>query len=279
MARLLFAILVSLMSGAGSMPAAAAPGSAGCGTPAPPDPPVRVSVDGASRSMITAVPDGYDPDVPHGLVVAFHGRTNPAERVRRYYGLEAGRERTIFVYPRARRQEDGTFVWRLPGDVALFDAVVAAVSKAYCIAPDEVFAVGHSLGATFVNTLACLRGAVLRGIGTVAGGIGGIAPAECTGRTAAMLLHHPDDRLVPIELGRAARDVLLARNGLPGDPDAVDPGFPGCHRHGEREADPVLWCPHDRARTGRRPGQGRYYPHQWPRGTGGIFMDFFEALD
>lgn len=273
MARLLLAILLAVPLGTASLPAAAAPGSAGCGAPAPLDPPMQVSVDGESRSVITAVPEAYDLDAPHSLVVAFHGRTNPAERVRRYYGLEAGRERTIFVYPRAQRQQDGTFIWRRPEDVALFDAVVATISKAYCIAPDEVFAVGHSLGATFVNTLACLRGSVLRGIGTVAGGI---VPAACDGRAAAMLLHHPEDRLVPIELGRAARDVLLAQNDLPRDPDALYPGFLGCRRHGESaRGDPVLWCPHDQARTGR----GRTYPHQWPRGTGAIFMDFFEALE
>lgn len=260
---------------AASAPAmAAAPASTGCLRPPPETPPATVTVDGTARRLIAVVPEGYDPARPYRLVVAFHGRTTPADRARRYYGLEdaAGND-TIFVYPQAQRQRDGTFIWRQPEDFALFDAIVDRFSRTYCIATDALFAVGHSLGATFVNDLACARGDALRAIATVAGGM---VPQDCTGAVAALLLHNPDDRLVPVAEGRAARDRLLAQNALPLTPAARYPDLLDCRRYGTAAAaDPVVWCPHGHDHT----RQGRYYPHQWPSGTGTLIMEFFGALD
>lgn len=265
--------------------AAPAPGvesgerSSGCGLAPPAVPPDSVEVAGTRRSLIVAVPEGYAPERAHRLVLAFHGRTNPAERVRRYYGLEGtdaeGVEAggTIFVYPRALRQEDGTFIWRLPEDLALFDAIVDQFARRYCIAMNQIFAVGHSLGASFVNDLACARGRVLRGVATVAGGI---SAADCAGQVAALLLHNPEDRLVPISEGRAALKTLLAQNGLSGEPAKWRLGPFACKRFGARgDRNPVLWCLYDDSRTGR----GRYYPHQWPEGAAEAVMRFFAALE
>ncbi|HEV7370274.1 hypothetical protein [Arenibaculum sp.] len=265
-------VAVALLLSAAS--AAAAAPSPGCGRAPPAAPPDALSVEGASRPLIVDLPEGYDADRPHRLVVAFHGRTSPPARVRRYYDLDqAEGGRTIFVYPEARRQADGTYIWRMPEDLVLFETILERFGDLYCIAGDEVFAVGHSLGATFVNSLACARGDLLRGVGTVAGGI---APEDCTGSVAAMLLHHPEDELVPIDLGRAARDLLVAQNDLPERPRPADPRVFNCRRYGSADADnPVLWCPHDQAET----GAGRYYPHQWPAGTGEAFMEFFATLD
>lgn len=252
--------------------------SAGCGREPPREADAVLVHEGVERRLIVDVPEGYAPDRPHGLVVAFHGRTSPPDRVRRYYGLDrADGGRTIFVYPEALRQADGTYVWREPGDFELFDLIVERIGGAYCIARDEVFAVGHSLGASFVNRLACARGGRLRAIASVAGGA---APSECGGEVAAMLLHHPEDELVPIAEGEAVRDLLVERNGLDGGAPAVPaPSYPdafNCRRYGPADAEnPVLWCPHSQDVTSK----GRYYPHQWPDGTGGAVMDFFASLD
>lgn len=248
--------------------------SPGCGRAPPAAPPTALAIGGVLRPLIADIPESYDPGHPHRLVVAFHGRTNPPARVRRYYDLDQAQDgRAIFVYPEAGRQADGTYVWRMPEDLVLFDAILDRFGDLYCIDADQVFAVGHSLGASFVNSLACARGDRLRGIGTVAGGI---VPLECTGGVAAMLLHHPGDTLVPIDLGRAARDLLLAQNGLSGRPRPAGPQVFDCRRYGPADAEnPVLWCPHDRAET----GSGRHYPHQWPEGAGEAFMDFFATLD
>ena len=82
----------------------------------------------------------------------------------------------------------------------------ATSPSAICVDLDAVFVVGHSLGASFANSLACARGGQVRAVGSVAGGIDGTA---CTGRAAALLLHNPADRAVPISEGLRARDALL----------------------------------------------------------------------
>src|SRR5690606_35571101 len=114
-AALLF-LAVALLAAALAPRVDATERSSGCGLAPPAIPPDSVEVAGTRRSLIVVVPEGYAPERAHRLVLAFHGRTNPAERVRRYYGLEgtnAEADGTIFVYPRALRQGDGTFIWRL----------------------------------------------------------------------------------------------------------------------------------------------------------------------
>ena len=145
--------------------------SAGCGQDAPSVAPSRVEVDGLIRSFITVIPSTYSPDTPHKLVFAFHGRTSPNEEVRRYYDLEPYATDTIFVYPSGLRQEGGTFTWSDPGDpadalrdYAFFDAMLGLHAQYYCLDLDEVYAVGHSLGAYFVNALGCARGSQIRGV-------------------------------------------------------------------------------------------------------------------
>ena len=175
-ARWLLAVpLISLWTAG----AAEAAGSPGCDRPPPASVPDHVVLEGRERNLIADLPPGYDSRHPHRLVVAFHGRTNDNAQVRAYYGLEqpAG-DPTIFVYPLALRQADGTFSWSDPGDksdslrdYALFDTIVAKFAEVYCIDPDRIFVVGHSLGASFVNSLACARGDLIRGVGSVAGGV------------------------------------------------------------------------------------------------------------
>jgi polyhydroxybutyrate depolymerase len=251
----------------------------GCGRPPPAAAPSSVEVDHRRRELITVVPEGYDPAQPHALVIAFHGRTSSSAKVRRYYDLErfAGGP-TIFVYPSGLRARAGGYSWSAPDDAAtlpdyaLFDAVLARITRSYCIDPLRIFAVGHSLGAWYVNSLGCARGGVLRAIGTLAGGISG---SHCRGAVAAALFHNPDDRLVAVSHGREARDLFRAHNGLdgPGRTTSLQ-GF-ACRRYGDPAAsNPVVWCPHGRDRT----RSGRYYPHHWPAGAGAAMMQFFTSL-
>lgn len=245
----------------------------GCGLPPPDPPPDHILFGGERRDVIVAVPEDYDPDRPYRLILAFHGRTNDAERVRRYYRLEQADDGgSLFVYPQAVRQRDGTFIWRRPQDVALVEAIIDGMAQTYCIDREQVFAVGHSLGASFANTLACVRGDLIRAIGSVAGGIGA---QDCQGEVAALLLHHPDDQLVPVEAGQEAADRLRIQNEHPPEPVAEVDWFRLCHWFGPVDgANPVVWCLHDQATT----GQGRTYPHQWPPGTAQALLGFFDSL-
>jgi polyhydroxybutyrate depolymerase len=239
-------------------------------------------VDGRQRDLITAVPAPYDAGKPHDLVVAFHGLTNSNADVRGYYDLEDHAPRpAVFVYPSGLPAGEGRRSWSDPGDpaselrdYALFDTIVARLEREYCIDRGRVFAVGHSLGAWFVNSLGCARGGVLRGTGAVAGGI---SSSECTGPVAAVVVHNPNDRLVAFSRGEEVRDLLLRRNGLAEDSGQPEAGAEhlNCIRYGGPDhRHPVLWCPHSRDRTRR----DRYYPHQWPEETGPLIMTFFGAL-
>lgn len=261
--------------------AAVAALSVGCGTP-PPDATGRFEVGGQTREFILELPDAYDAATPHALVFGFHGRTSPAGEVRSYYDLEAHAPDTlgpaIFVYPVALTQPDGTFGWWEPGDapdalrdLGLFDALVTRLGERYCVDTERVYAVGHSLGGSFVNALGCHRAGVLRGIASLGAGPGGGA---CEGRVAAMVLHNPDDELVAFSYGLAARDQYLAQNGLSGPPTPTAPRNLNCERYGAAERpNPVLWCPHNQDYS-----FGRLYPHGWPDGTGRAVMRFFALL-
>ena len=253
--------------------------SAGCGQPPPEVPPESVTVDGRIRRLIAIIPEDYQQDRAHRLVFAFHGRTNSNARVRGYYNLEqhAGDE-TLFIYPSGLPQGNGRSWWN-PGDssaslrdYALFDELLRVFSARYCIDLDQVFVVGHSLGASFANSLACARGQKIRGVGTVGGGIN---KSGCRGQVAAMVLHNPNDRLVDFSHGIAVRDTYLDQNNLAKESVAAEPRRFHCERYGAPEANyPVLWCPH----TEDYGSRGTYYPHNWPRGTGKAIMNFFDAL-
>ena len=253
--------------------------AAGCAQPAPAAPPTRVEVDGLIRSFITVVPDDYDPNIPYKLVFGFHGRTSPNEEVRRYYDLEPYAADTIFIYPSGLSQGDGTFDWSDSGDAAgalrdyaFFDTLLGLHAQYYCINLDKVFAVGHSLGAYFVNALGCARGSQLRGIATLGGSI---VAEDCVAPTAAMILHNPNDRLVDFDFGVEAVNHFLRQNGITGGPTPVEPRSLNCERYGAAEERyPVVWCAH----TQDYSYNGRYYPHNWPNGTGEAIMRFFESL-
>ncbi len=261
--------------------------SVGCGT-APPDTLVSLEVEGRTRTFILGLPDAYNADTPHALVLAFHGRTSPADEVRDYYDLEAYAPDTLgptlFVYPVALTQNDGTFGWWNAGDApdalrdfGLFDALLERLGETYCVDTGNIYAVGHSLGGSFVNALGCHRAGVLRAVASLGSGP---AAGTCRGAVAAMVLHNPDDELVAFSYGVSARDQYLAQNGLSGPPTPTEPRSLNCRRYGAAAGvadpgpDPVLWCPHAQSYS----YGGRYYPHNWPAATGAAVMRFFASL-
>lgn len=237
-----------------------------------------VDPSGQRRDAIVVTPPGYRPDEPAALVIAFHGRTNDNARLRSYVGLEAAaRTPTVFAYPAGRRDRAGRFTWTDADDhpdqlrdAAFFDGLLATLAGAYCVDLDRVFVTGHSLGASFANSLACLEPRRIRAVATVAGGI---VPRRCAGPVAALLLHNPADRDVPIAEGVRARDAFMLDRPEPAEPPAVQLGPYACLQYRAGPA-PVVWCPYHDSTNAR----GRFYPHQWPPGAADAIMEFFQGF-
>ena len=247
----------------------------GCGQPAPATPPTSFTVAGDERRAIVVVPGDYRPGRPTALVVAFHGRTTDNARFRGYLELEpAAGEPTLFVYPAARAEGPSRYSWAgrdgHSPDLALFDGILAGMERRYCIDRGRIFLVGHSLGASFANSVACARADMVGGLASVAGGI---SLSRCAGRVPSMLLHNPRDRLVPLAEGQRARDVLLGAPMQAGWPVSETLGNFACQRAGD-PLTPILWCLSEQDYSSR----GRFYPHQWPPGASRLIMSFFAAL-
>lgn len=218
-------------------------GTAGCGVPASiaTDAWVERSVDvgGTARPYFVHLPVGYDPARPYPVVYQLHGCSSSATRetnnvpVERESGPDA-------IHVRGRAAADCWDTNATGPDVAYFDAMLAAVEATYCADPERRFATGYSSGSFMTHRLACIRGALLRGVATIAGGQGG---SGCTGNVAALLIHDRDDGTVNITASEGARDAHATRNGCDTSAAraATDPApceaYAGCD-----PGLPVVWC-------------------------------------
>ena len=228
------------------------------------------------REFIISVPKDYKPYISHDLIFAFHGRTNSNANVRGYYNLERhAYNPTIFIYPSSLKAGDGTNSWgdgESVFDYELFDFLLFVLSVEYCVDMERVFLVGHSLGASFANSLACARGDKIRAVASLGGG-GSVN--NCTGNFAAMVIHNPKDRLVSVKNGIKVKEAFIRNNHLNDKSKKTYPKKLKCKRYGDKNnPNKVLWCPHEIDRK----KNGKYYPHNWPKNTGKYIMEFFESL-
>ena len=255
-----------------------------CAAPAPNYTPSAIELNGTLRNIITDVGPRYSQSKPTKLIVAFHGRTNPNTMVRTYYKIDrSDDDNTIIVYPSGLPEEGPVRNWMNPGekatslrDYALFDKIVEEFSEKYCIDKDEIYVVGHSLGGWFTNNLACARGNVIRGIGSV-GGSNTLSSTYCSGPVSAIIMHNPEDHLASFAWGQAARNTLLAQNKCDADQYqtlANDPDEGHCVEYTSCLAgSSVVWCPYTDSIE-----NGRYYPHTWPDFAWSQIRKFFTNL-
>lgn len=245
--------------------------SDGCGRPAE-DATLDMTEGGSTRRVIIDIPPGYDPDVPTRLILAFHGRTGTPEKVQQYFDLDQtpGHRRAILVYPRA---SSAGWAGAPTADLAFIDALIADLKHRFCIDPGQVFAVGHSMGGSIVNTLACVRPEAFRGIASVAGGSSVIARCDAQA-VPEILLHNPGDNMVPYSTSQDERDRRIRQNGLVETISAQSTSPFLCRRYGTSSASPVVLC--DLPSTVQR--NGSTYRHGWPPGTAEAILTFFDAL-
>ena len=263
--------LVQFKEGKRLMTSIRNPGSAGCGKRAPEVAPTKFMVNGVERTAITVIPKNYDPNKPTPIIFAFHGRTNSNDRVRSYYGLERNGAATnaIILYP-AGNKTGSTYNWS--NSYPFYDEMILQMKNSYCVNVDQIYVLGHSLGAWFANDLACARGDQIRAVASLGGGR---SENKCTGPAAAMLWHNPKDSLAPFSGGEHARDLFLTQNRSSKISDPTEPSWAHCvrYRDGDKYA-PVVWCPH----TQDYESDGTYYTHVWPKGTGQEMWKFFQSL-
>lgn len=253
--------------------------SPGCGKAAPASPPGTVSVHGQNRIFLLHRPPGYVAHDPVPLVIAFHGRTNSNEQVRSYYKLDRKLSDAIIAYPAALRNGGNSFSWADPGDkaaeirdIAFFDAIVEQLASDYCIDMDRIFTVGHSLGAWMANSVACVRGGVVRASATVGGDS---VITDCAGPSAALISHNPKDNLAPFSGSERVREMRTEENACAWETDDTGPDYLKCVTHRDCDGgNTVLWCPHT-----HDSGEGTSsYPHTWPRDMADHIATFFGGL-
>jgi polyhydroxybutyrate depolymerase len=253
--------------------------SPGCGKSPVIMPPASVMVGGVQRDFLLNVPSSYKAHDPAPLIIAFHGRTNDNKMVRSYMRLDREATDSIIAYPAGIQNDQGTFSWANPGDkaqeirdIAFFDVLVERLAEDYCIDMDRISVVGHSLGAWMANTVACVRGDVVMASATVGGDS---VQTTCAGPAAAMIIHNPKDNLAPFSGAEKVRKLRAETNFCAWETVNTGPTELKCVRHDTcAGGNDILWCPH----TIDTDERGVFYPHTWPRGTGGFIADFFTSI-
>jgi polyhydroxybutyrate depolymerase len=243
---------------------------------------LSVTVDGATRTYWRMVPNNYDPNQPHGLVVVLHGSGGSGQTAYEKFKLQnQGAGQFIFLYPDALPAASGEPRWETEMDsvdYAFFDAIVAKAEEDLCIDRDRLFVTGFSLGARFTSMLGCFRGDVIRAIAPGAPGMNAASlplvaetdAGHCRGEVGAWVFWgtQDPDHQAGAEL---VRDYYSATNGC--DATRTPLASPAeCEAYDNCPVQrPVTWCTYT-------------LNHQWPDGQNVDYngqkaaMDFFKSF-
>lgn len=196
-----------------------------------------IAAAGKDRTYHLSVPADLVAKKAVPLVFVHHGAgdTSP-ENMRDWFAVESHMPGAIYAYPQAlpRTRSDGSGGdvprWDLTGneDLAFFDAMLGAVSDAYCVDRSRVFVTGFSSGGNFSQQLACLRQKDVKAMAVVAGP-GPFVP-KCDGPVPVWMTHDVNDDTLPIADARSSRDFWAAENGC-GKTWAHVSGRPECQRN------------------------------------------------
>jgi poly(3-hydroxybutyrate) depolymerase len=178
--------------------------SPGCGTqPATSD--SSITINGATANYILDAAANYDSNRPYPLIISLRGAYVTAAAFRRYLDLPAvvAADGIVVNLDCA----DGAGTWDVQRDVRFFDALLEKIEANYCIDRRRVFVVGHATGAFFANSLVCMRGGVLHGLGSLSGA----APSPACAKRLPVWISQGDAD-PNVELGKAARDYWVQQN-------------------------------------------------------------------
>jgi len=171
--------------------AEAARRSPGCGKPSTLEPAHFQAATLLERSTWLRLPEDYDATRAYPVIFIWKGCSALGLTS---YGMEtvAGKDAILVQgdFPPGTQCYDTADNSTFP-DLPFFDALLEQVKNDYCVDEAHVFSVGFSSGAWLTQLLACQRGDVLRGIGTIAGAfkpafLNGAASCKGNGLTAFM---------------------------------------------------------------------------------------------
>jgi poly(3-hydroxybutyrate) depolymerase len=231
----------------------AAKPSTGCGKPADIAPGEFAMSTATGRSTWIRLPADYDPMRAYPVIFVWKG-CGAAGRAT--FGMEniAGNDAIIAQgdFPPGQSCYD-TADGALFVDLPVFDALLSQIETNYCADQAHVFSVGFSSGAWLTQLLACQRGNVLRGIGTIAGGFKPTffngAPTCMGGGLSAFMVSDLDDHENPfydedddgdsveiavnqwLGVNGCSEKAWTTEAGMPAEPDqAVCRAYAGCGR-------------------------------------------------
>lgn len=218
---------------------------------------VQVSLDvgpagDGLRGYYLVLPENYDPDRAHRLVIGYAGTNWVGEQIRPYLQLEDGqRDDEIFVYPDPLWHDFegwgslggwllGPHAFPAHGDQDLVftEAILDTLSESYCIDPERVFVTGHSWGGDMAQVAACFLGDRVRAAVPVAANRPywfepegqGNGWVECEGEAAVWTLFgaaddHFQDQPFSGAFGDQCRDFWLDARGCEGSHAYDDLGY------------------------------------------------------
>ncbi|KAK6984043.1 carbohydrate esterase family 1 protein [Favolaschia claudopus] len=113
-----------------------------------------------SRSYSIHLPSSYDAKKPYPVVLGFHGSSSIGLFFELDTGLSGGKysNGTIMVYPSGL---GGAWAGAnystasIPQDLAFISTLLDELRNGWCVDDSRIYATGMSIGAGFVNTLAC----------------------------------------------------------------------------------------------------------------------------
>jgi polyhydroxybutyrate depolymerase len=165
--------------------------------------PDTITVGGIVREYYVYRDPSTDRARPAPLVLFFHGGGGTGRRAAERYGFTpaAIAGGAIVVYPSGVNDHwaDGRDFYHDADDVAFVQALLRRLESRLRIDPRRVYAVGHSNGAIFANTLSCRLPGVFAAIGTVGGSLASHDVARCQGaaRISVIAVHGTADPLAP----------------------------------------------------------------------------------
>ncbi|KAK0667561.1 Alpha/Beta hydrolase protein [Cercophora samala] len=186
--------------------------SPGCGKAPPSSGTKSMTVNGRQRQYILQLPNNYDRNKQHRVVIGYHWRDGSMNDVASggFYGLrQLAGDSTIFVAPNGLNNG-----WANSGgeDITFTDQIVALLKNDLCVNEGEFFATGWSYGGAMSHSAACSRPDVFKAVAVIAGAqlsgcSGGNSPVAYLG------MHGAADNVLPISMGRQLRDKWLQTNG------------------------------------------------------------------